>query len=180
MFHHIFICGLSDISDQVTSLGAFSLEFEQQGSFIYMSVRFWKKDTICKVTVSRFGRTVPFPNGYFAVVSRFLSAVTTRSNLVCSSGSPADVFQSLDLCKTFSRGIQCPFRLDDVDLTRLMHHQQSVFGRVDFFSVLQHLVISLGGCLHLRWTHNTPELVKVITLCVCCCGFVLPTASDQS
>ena len=165
MFHHVFVCGLADIAEQIISLGAFSLEFETRGQFIYLSTRFWKKDNVCKVTLIRFGRTVPFPTGYFATVSRVVSSISSRPNLVCCSGCPADIFQTLDLGRLFDRGVQQPFRLDDVDLPKLMHkQQQSIFGRIDFFSVLEHLVISLGGCLHLQWTFDTPELVKVCIL----------------
>ena len=37
----------------------------------------------------------------------------------------------------------------------------SVFGRIDFFSVLQCLVICLSGTLQMEWTLFTPELTKV-------------------
>ena len=37
----------------------------------------------------------------------------------------------------------------------------SVFGRIDFFSVEQHLLISLGGSLQYEWTVIAPELTMV-------------------
>ena len=143
-------------------MGAFSVEFEEQGQFCFLSVLFWKSDQLCKVKLCRFGLTVTFPTGYFGLLSRVLSAITTRPNLVGCSGCPAGVVRALDKSPHFNRGIQYPFRFSELKLARLMHRKQySVFGRIDFFSVLEHLLLSLSGCLDERWTHNTPELVKV-------------------
>ena len=162
IFHHLFECALSDLGNHVLSLGAFSVEFEEAGQFCFMSVLFWKEDTLCKVKLCRFGLTVTYPTGYMGLLSRLLSAITTRPNLLGCSGCPNDVFRAIDKSPHFDRGIQYPFRFTDIDLARLMHRQQySVFGRIDFFSVLEHLILSLAGCLTERWTHDAPELVKV-------------------
>ena len=46
-------------------------------------------------------------------------------------------------------GVQGPVRFQDFSLEKLMHERSySVFGRIEFFCVLRHLVISLAGCLH--------------------------------
>ena len=162
MFHHIFVCCIADIGNQVNSLGAFSIEFEEQGQMCYLSIRFWKEDFLCKVTLTRFGRTVPVPQGHLGSLSKVLSAISTKPGLVCCSGCPVAVFQSLDESPTFPRGIQYPFRLDEFKLSKLMHRESfSVFGRIDFFTVLEHLVLSLSGILDQSWTHDAPELVKV-------------------
>ena len=45
-----------------------------------------------------------------------------------------------------------------------MHKSKySVFGQIDFFSVLQALVVSLGGSLTEEWAMRSPELTKVST-----------------
>ena len=127
-----------------------------------MSVRFWKGDVLCRVTINRFARTVPHPTGFFGAFSRLLSVISPQSGLVCVSGCPVEVFHTFDESPFFTRGVQYPFRFDEFELPRVMHRQNfSVFGRVDFFAVLEHLVSSLRGALYQSWTLETPELVKV-------------------
>ena len=143
-------------------MGGFSIEFEEDGQFHYMSVRFWKESTLCKVKLSRFSKTIAAPLGYFTTLSRLLSTVSSRPDLVGCSGCPLDVFETLDHCKIFSKGILHPFRFDALNLSRLMHRQSfSVFGRLDFFAVFENLIISLGGALSSPWILETPELAKV-------------------
>ena len=162
IFHHFFLCGLADITNCINTFGGFSVEFETEGQFCYLSVRFWKQDSLCKVTLLRFSRTSVTPRGHFSVISQLLSAITTESDLVCCSGCPYDVFLSVDGCSLFTRGVQFPFRFSNVDLAKMMHQQSySFFGRIDFFSVLEYLVVSLSGVVRYRWTFDTPELVKV-------------------
>ena len=44
-----------------------------------------------------------------------------------------------------------------------MHKRSySVFGRIDFFSVMRQLLVSLGGSLDEAWAVSSPELSKVI------------------
>ena len=41
----------------------------------------------------------------------------------------------------------------------------SVFGHIDMFSVLQSLLVSLGGCLTEDWVAESAELVRVSLFC---------------
>ena len=165
MFHHAFISGVSDIGDSINKLGAYSIEFEERGQFCFMSVRFWKEDTLCRVTINRFARTVPHPTGFVGTLSRLMSAISPQPGLVSVSGCPTEVFHAFDEDSYFKKGILCSFRFDELDLPRVMHRQNfSVFGRVDFFSVLNHLISALRGSLYQSWTLEAPELVKVVFL----------------
>ena len=159
----MFVCGLGDIGSQVIDMGGFALEFEEEGQFHYLHIRFWKGDTLCKVKLSRFAKTTPAPFGYFTSAARLLSFISSRPNLVSCSGCSLDAFESFDNCDIFTKGVAYPFRFETLDLSRLMHRQSfSVFGRLDFFAVLEHLVISLSGALSLPWILDTPELAKVV------------------
>ena len=160
---------IGDISKQIGIMGGFSVEYEERGRFLHLSVRFWHNDQLCKINLARCGRTVDFPVGYLGLLSRVLSAVSTSPGLVSCSGCPDDVYQTFDDSGYFKRGIQRPFRFSDLDMARLFHkHCFSVFGRLDFYSVVEHLVISLGGILDKRWSINVPELVKVISFVLIC------------
>ena len=117
--------------------------------------------------VTRFGRTVEVPTGHISALSRVLSLVSGEPDLVSCSGCASDIFEFIDKCPVFSKGIHYPFRFDQLDLAKLMHKQSlSVFGRVDFFNVMEHLVVSLGGSLYQTWTLDTPELAKVFVIYV--------------
>ena len=42
-----------------------------------------------------------------------------------------------------------------------MHRKNySVFGRIDFYAVIKHIVVCLGGSLDLEWILVTPELAR--------------------
>ena len=59
-------------------------------------------------------------------------------------------------------GVQSCLRFEHFSLSRLMHKTSySVFGKIDFFSVLQALMASLGGSLLEDWVVRSPELTKV-------------------
>ena len=64
-----------------------------------------------------------------------------------------------------SGGIQSCFRFKRLDLQSLMQRPRySVFGRIDFFSVLQALMVSLGGSLAEDWVLESPELTRVTSV----------------
>ena len=163
-FHHVFLEAISDISSHIGTMGGYSVEFEEKGQVCYVSVRFWRGDSLCKVTLLRFGRTVSFPTGHLGALARLLSALSTSPDLVGCSGCPPEISETLDGSGYFKRSLQNPFRFGDLDLARLLHkHSFSVFGRLDFFSVLEHLILSLGGILSERWSIGLPEVVKTIS-----------------
>ena len=89
-FHHVFTVAMNDISTHVGFMGGFSVEFEKKGRYLYLSVRFWHEDQLCKVSVARCGRTVSLPTGCFGMMSRFLSVISTAPDLIASSGCPED------------------------------------------------------------------------------------------
>ena len=93
-----------------------------------------------------------------------LAAISSEADLVCCSGATQNFVQLVDDSPLTNHGVQRPTTFDDIAIKRLMHRDSySVFGRIDFFSILHYLVISLGGSLCLEWTLLTPELVKVRT-----------------
>ena len=81
---------------------------------------------------------------------------------MCCSGSTQKFIQLVDNSPLTQHGVQRPTTFDDIALKRLMHRDSySVFGRIHFFSVLQYLVVNLGGSLQLEWTLLTPEMSKL-------------------
>ena len=62
----------------------------------------------------------------------------------------------------FREALQSPFRFESMDLPTIRHRDSySVFKRIDFFSVLQGLIVSLGVSLSYSWTLECPEISQV-------------------
>ena len=62
------------------------------------------------------------------------------------------------------KGIEYPFRFDALSLPTLMHRQEeSLFGRIEFYTQLKNLVAFLSGCQNQPWIICTPELSNVMT-----------------
>ena len=168
MFHHFFVCGIEDIAHSIVEAGQYSLEFERKGHYLHMYVRFLrfcKEEFLCKVYVSRSGLLVKDIEGELGSLSRFLSAVSSEPDIVACSGVPLSFIETIDKSPLFKRSLQYPYRFDGFNLEKLMHKRSySVFGRIDFFSVMRQLLVSLGGSLDEAWAVSSPELSKVIIL----------------
>ena len=103
--------------------------------------------------------------GELGSFSRLLSAVSTEADILAYSGCPQVFGEVIDKSPFFNHGVQYPFQFDELHLERIMHKKSySVFGRIDFFSVLRQLLVSLGGSLEEQWTISAPELLKVFTV----------------
>ena len=156
---------MEDIAEQVTSEQCFALEFERQKAFRFMSVRFWKGTELCRVFVCRSALPSADLTGELGCLACLLSVTSTRIDIVASSGEPAGLIQTLNQSPYFNRGIQTCFRFDSLDLPDLMHKQSySVFGKIDFFSVLQALLVSLGNSQAETWALKSPNLSRVSSL----------------
>ena len=163
IFQHFFVCALNDIAEQVSSQQCFSVEFETVGTNQYMSVKFWKQLELRRVYICRSSLPAIDVTGELGSLPQFMSSVSRRPDMVASSGCPVEFAKTIDQSEYFSQGVQSCFRFEQLPLARLMHKTSySVFGNIDFFSVLQALMVSLGGSLAEDWVMRRPELTKVI------------------
>ena len=153
---------MSAVADQISILQCFALEFEDQGPNRFMSVRFWKGQYLCRVVACRSGLPTTDPTGEIGSVARLLSAISTKADVVACSGCPSILIRTIDEIPTSVRPVQSCFRFNQLDLSKLMHKKNySVFGHIDFFSVLRGLIISLGGSTDEDWVQRSPVLAKV-------------------
>ena len=165
LFHHIFVRLLDDLGQYIVAEGQFAIEFELKGLFLFMHVRFWRDNQLCRVVLKRTGRTGGQTQAEKHLFSSLLGAISTRPSPVCASGCSLDFVQDLDESPLFTLGVQSFKRFDEVSLAKLMHKDNySVFGRIDFFSTLKYLVVSLGGSLDMECVLLSPELSKVRAL----------------
>ena len=153
---------MDDIAQVVASEQCFSVEYEDFGTYRHMSVRFWKGDKLCRVFICRSKLPSSQLTGELGWLSRFLSVVSTRADVVACSGCSVDFVRTLDHCSYFPRGVQSCSRFEHLSLFSLMHTgSYSVFGKIDFFSVLQALLVPLGGSQTEHWVLESPELQRV-------------------
>ena len=146
----------------VVASGEYSLEFVKQRVFLFVFIRFWRKDKLCRVFLKRTGRVLGQSAAELCLISFVMAAFSTRPNIVSCSGSTLETINLIDNSPYSKHGLQRPLRFDDFSIARLMHKQSySVFGRIDFHSVLKYLIIFLGGSLDCDWTLLTPVLAKV-------------------
>ena len=134
-----------------------------------MSVKLWKVLELCRVLVCRSSLPAIDVTGELGSLSRFLSAVSTRPDVVACSGCRVDFAKTIDQSMYFSQGVQSCFRFEQLSLAKLMHKTRySVFGQIDFFSVLQSLMVSLGDSLTEDWMIRIPTLTRVSTVAIGC------------
>ena len=132
-----------------------------------MYIRFWHSGRLVRVYLKRAGLRQGKTTAELGLISHIVGAISTRPDVVACLGCSPDTVNLLDNCKFLHHGVQSPFRFDCLSVKDLMNKKSySVFGRVDFFSVLQYLIVSLGGCVSQEWTLTTPELTKVCKVCL--------------
>ena len=162
LFHHLFIQTMHDVAEHVVASGEYSLEFVKQGVFLLVFIRFWRKDELCRILLKRTGRVLGQSSAELYLIADVMAALSTSPNHVSCSGCTLETIQLVDSSPYFEQGLQRPLRFEDFSIARLMHKESySVFGRIDFHSVLKYLIVFLGGCLDCNWTLMTPVLAKV-------------------
>ena len=162
IFQHILNSVMGDVAEQIMTQQCFGIEFENEGVYRYMSARFWKGTELCRIYICRSSLPSIDLAGEMWSLSRLLSVASTHCEIVACSGCPVDMIQVIDCSLFFTHGVQSCFRFESLDLRYLMHKSNySVFGHIDFFSVLQALLVSLGGSLNEEWALRSPELSKV-------------------
>ena len=136
-------------------------------------MRFWKNDSLVRVLLCRFSCIGEYPKGHVGSLARILSAFSTRPSLVGCSGCPLDLLELLMKSKLFEKGIVRPFRFESVKFTTLLPNPTPcVFGNINFYSVIQYLVVFLGGARQQPWLVESPELLKVVYIFFLLCSFV--------
>ena len=132
-----------------------------------MYIRYWHSGQLVRVYLKRAGLRQGKTTAELGLISHIVGAISTRPDVVACLGCSPDTVSLLDNCKFLHHGVQSPLRIDCLSVKDLMNKKSySVFGRVDFFSVLQYLIVSLGGCILQEWTLTTPELTKVCKVCL--------------
>ena len=159
------MCALNDIAEQITAQQCFAIEFETAGVYRYISVNFWKDSELCRVFNCRSFLPATDATGELGSVALLLTAVSTKPDGVAISRCNVDLAKTIDQSEYFTRRVQSCFRFEQLSLPTLMHKfSYSVFGRIDFFSVLLTLMVYLGRSFTENWVIGSLELAKVSSL----------------
>ena len=127
-----------------------------------MSPRYCKGQELYRVTVCRSGLPSTELSGELGSLARLLSVVSTKAGINACSGCRVELIRTIDEMPTSTRAVQSCFRFSHLVLSRLMHKMSySVFGYIDFFSVLRGLVTFLGSSRLEDWIQRSPELIQV-------------------
>ena len=162
IFHHMFLELVKDIGHHVVSTGEYGLEFANDGAFLLVFIRFWHADQLCRVFMKKTGRTQGQNPSDLTLVAHVMGALSTEPHIVSVTGSTVHTVQQLDYSCYSNYAVQSPPRFEELQLRTLMHKKSSsVFGKIDFFGVLQYLIVSQGPSLELDWVLLSPELSKV-------------------
>ena len=162
LFHHLFLEMMNDVGTHVVAASEYSLEFAQDGVFVLVFIRYWRDDQLCRVFLKRTGRLLGLNQAAIRLVSFVMGVFSTKPHLVSCTGSTLNTVILLDQCPYSAFGVQSTPRFEELSIKSLMHKKgYSVFGKIDFFSVLQFIVVSLGNSLDLDWVLLSPELSKV-------------------
>ena len=169
IFHHLFLVMMNDIGSHVVAASEYSLEFAQEGVFLLVFIRYWRDDQLCRVFLKRTGRLLGLTQADVRLVSNVMGVFSTKPHLVSCTGTTHRTIVLLDQCPYAAYGIQSPPRFEELSQKTIMHKKgYSVFGKIDFFSVVQFVIVCLGGCLDQDWMLVSPELSKVgLRLCFC-------------
>ena len=125
--------------------------------FIFLYIRFWHRDQLLGVYIKHTGRASGHSQAEPRLLSDIVVAIPPKPEIVCGRGATSSFVQLIDCTPLFLHGVQSPHRFVALSVEKLMHKKNlSVVGRIDFFSLLQFLVISLEGCLELEWTLHSP------------------------
>ena len=153
---------MNDVGTHVVAASEYLLEFAQDGVFVLVFIRYWRDDQLCRVSLKRTGRLLGLNQAEIRLASFVMGVFSTKPHLVSCTGSTHNTVVMLDQCPYANHGVQSPPRFEELSIKSLMHKKVlSVFGKIDFFSVLQFIVVSLGNRLDLDWVLKSPELSKV-------------------
>ena len=158
----MFLELVTDIATHLNLNGEYAVEFATDGVFLLIFIQFLRTDELCRVFLKRTSRLQGQTSYGMCLISYLMGVLSTTPNLICSTGCSARSIQLIDQSPYSKFSVQSPPRFEEHNLSQLMHKKcSSVFGKINFFSVLRYLVISLGGCLELDWVLLSPELSKL-------------------
>ena len=115
-----------------------------------------------RVFLRRTGSSAGQTSSELSLFSHLLGAISSQTSPVSVNGCSGDLVTKLDQSKFFKFRISIAIRFEMFSITDIMHKRcYNVFGRIDFFSVLNYLVVTLGGNLQLGLILTTLELAKI-------------------
>ena len=134
----------------------YSLEFTTTSVGRKLSISFWEGKDLVTLTIARCGRDVPSVKSSVLLCSQVLSAISLEPTIFCCAGGNANFIKALDKAPNQKAGLQYPFKFLPRQIERVMHKPSfSVMGKIDMFSMVRTLLVSLSGLLDETWAQST-------------------------
>ena len=165
----MFLEVLNEVGNHILTSNEYALELANDGIFLLVFVRFWMGNEMCRVSLKRTERAHGQTQAESSLISRVMGAISTSPEIISITGCTSNTVQLLDDSTYGHFSVQSPPRFEELQLRSLTHKKDSsVFGHIDMFGVLHHLIASLGLGLEQEWVMLSPELSKVIFVSIRC------------
>ena len=116
--------------------GTYSIEIPVESQSPTLSTGFWEGKQFVCTPILPCGREVSPTKGYFDLVSRLLSAISSDATIICCGGSSVVFVKVLDKNPGQKVGVQCPLTLTPIKFERLQFQCNGKFLHVFNFSNL--------------------------------------------
>ena len=160
----MFLEMANDIGTYVAVTSEYALQLANDGVLLMVFIRFWRDDQLYRFFLERTCHVQDQTRAEVCLISHIMGAISTTPSLVSRTGSTPQRVSFLDRCQLTKHGLQIPPRFDEFILPSIMHKRSyNVFERIDFFSVIRFMIVSLGDTLKLERVLLSPELCEVIS-----------------
>ena len=139
----------------------YSLDFTTEDNEVRLSMRTWDKDVLHRVTLLVEPATVKFPSAELSCLGRVLACFPLSQRPVSVTGTCSTVVAAYDrFNKTRIRGLTyCEFG-PDVFRRHFKKCAHFVFGTMEPFTVVEHLVLRLRSAIGEPWMEGLTTLTR--------------------
>ena len=145
----------------------FGLEFGERGSYTWVLVRTWRRESFYRVAVGVIDRYYGDASSKLVILGQMLCAIGTAASLVSISGESKTLVEcSKDYLRSgYMRGM-LHYPTFDVSLLKrcLQKTASTVFGTLDPFPMTEFIVTRLKGAEHRDWMSKA-SVKKIFATC---------------
>ena len=127
-----------------------------------MHLSYWKGDLLVTVVLFVCDRLKGGEHLDLVILSRLFASLTHLPAPVSLVGSQLDVIKTIDMHFHPQKGVysHSPFNCEIIERL-LVDPNNLIFGRVDIFSLVEHIVMRLRGATDEEWLHRSSSLIEV-------------------
>ena len=171
---HLFCLLVAEVRDSLGTDGQYSLTFESLGDSRRVHLSYWRGKQLMTILLMDCDRSAGGRYLDVLLLSRLFTALPSSATPVSCHGVRVELVKALDSYLKPGAGIQSPPTINSELLEKLIVNPTNlVFGRVDAFSTVEHLVMRLRGATDEEWMQDCPTLLQVDILFVLSVNLIL-------